>query len=176
MLPSDETAEKQFAFYQARSFGNAGKGVCPECGHLLGQEETMCSFCGCPIKYFRAAGKSKCPDCGTEIPKGAKNCPVCGCPCSYFIPVDEETKSIPDDEPVENDYIEEPFAPDEEYDLNDPELYEPYENDDVDGSWESVCNYGYCDSEEEDDVNAPEYDESDYPDYSWEDVFDEYEN
>lgn len=61
---------------------------------------------------------------------------------------------------------------DEEYFLNDPEIYESYENDDVDGSWESVCNYGYYDDEDEQDTVAPEDDELDYPDYYWEDVFD----
>lgn len=84
-----------------------------------------------------------------------------------FTPVSETE----DDE--ESDYAEGPDEePDEECYLNDPDLYEPYENDDVDGSWESVCNYGYCDSEEKDDANTSEYDEADYPDYYWEDTLD----
>ena len=84
-----------------------------------------------------------------------------------FTPVSETE----DDE--ESDYAEGPDKePDEEYYLNDPEIYEPYENDDVDGSWESVCNYGYCDNEDEHNADAPGYDEADYPDYYWDDVFD----
>lgn len=84
-----------------------------------------------------------------------------------FTPVSEAE----DDE--ESDYVEGPDEePDEEYYLNAPEIYEPYENDDVDGSWESVCNYGYCDNEDEHDADAPGDDEADYPDYYWEDVFD----
>ncbi len=84
-----------------------------------------------------------------------------------FTPVSETE----DDE--ESDYAEGPDEePDEGCYLNDPDLYEPYENDDVDGSWESVCNYGYCDSEEKDDANTLEYDEADYPDYYWEDTLD----
>lgn len=84
-----------------------------------------------------------------------------------FPPVSETE----DDE--ESDYAEGPDEePDEEYYLNDPEIYEPYENDDVDGSWESVCNYGYCDKEDELGTVAPGDDDANYPDYYWEDVFD----
>ena len=86
------------------------------------------------------------------------------------IPFTPASETEDDDE---SDYAEGPDEePDEEYYLNDPEIYEPYENDDVDGSWESVCNYGCCDSEEKDDANTPEYDEADYPDYYWEDTLD----
>ena len=133
----------------------------------------MCRICGCPQKLFEISAKSKCPECGTEVSRKAKECPICGCLDTYFIPLHEKTSPVSASGGIESedgDSIEGPFEPDEAYYLNDP--YEPDEDDAVDGSWESVCDYGYDKGNEECDVDLPEYNEDDYPDYYWEDMFD----
>lgn len=116
-----------------------------------------------------------CPDCGHHVNCGETVCSVCGCPDTYFIFSNDETNA-PVNEPI--DYEEDGYTethnkePEDEYYLNDPDPYDPYEDDDVDGSWKSVCNYRYRDNEDECDADTLEYDELDYPDYYWEDIFD----